>query len=345
MSGKYKVIQWGMGLCGTPAVRMMLRKKSIEVVGVIVNRPEKAGRDIGELAGDKAVGILASNDIGEVLQRDADVVIHMTSSSMMEVGNWDKNRDEIIVALKARKNVITTSGFVYPWRTCPEMCRQLDEVAKENGVTLLGTGAAPGFHPEFLPLVLSGTVARVNHVLIRQWEDDTPVTAAWFHYLGYGQSIEEIGAQGTSKIKNALINFYAESFYCIADALGWELTEIKSRSEYYTATETLQVALGEIKPGTICAQKLIMDGMRGEDVVITLEQVFKVCPDKVKEPEGSNSIWIDSRPTVGLTLTGDWWHWVGPLTGFHAVNCIPRVVAASPGFVSLTDLPLVTAIR
>ena len=61
------------------------------------------------------------------------------------MGNWDKNRDEIIVALKARKNVITTTGFVYPWRTCPEMCRQLDMIAKENGVTLLGTGAAPGF--------------------------------------------------------------------------------------------------------------------------------------------------------------------------------------------------------
>ena len=30
-----------MGLCGTPAVRMMLRKSSIELIGVIVNRPEK----------------------------------------------------------------------------------------------------------------------------------------------------------------------------------------------------------------------------------------------------------------------------------------------------------------
>jgi hypothetical protein len=135
MARKYKVIQWGMGLCGTPAVRMMLRKSSIELIGVIVNRPEKTGRDIGELSGADATGILASNNVDEVLKRDADVVIHMTSSSMMEVGNWDKNRDEIIVALKARKNVITTTGFVYPWRTCPEMCRQLDEVAKENGVT------------------------------------------------------------------------------------------------------------------------------------------------------------------------------------------------------------------
>jgi hypothetical protein len=345
MERKYRVIQWGMGLCGTPAVRMMLGKKSINMVGVIVNRPEKVGKDIGEIAGFSPVGIQASNNVEEILKMDADVVIHMTSSSMMEVGNWDKNKDEIIMALKARKNVITTTGFVYPWRTCPEMCHQLDVIAKENGVTLLGTGAAPGFHPEFLPLILSGTLARIDHILIRQWEDDTPVTAAWFNYLGYGKSLDEIGSEGTNKIKNALINFYAESFYCIADALGWKLNEIRSRSEYFTAKETLQVALGEIKPGTICAQKLIIEGMQGENAVITLEQVFKVCPDKVKEPEGSNSIWINSRPAVGITLTGDWWHWVGPVTGFHAVNCIPRVVAAAPGFVSLTELPPPTTIR
>ena len=344
METKYKVIQWGMGLCGTPAVRMMLRKKSIDMAGVIVSRSEKAGKDIGELAGESPAGILASNDIKEILAKDADVVIHMTSSSMMEDGTWGKNKDEIITALKTRKNVITTTGFVYPWRTYPEMCKELDMIAKENGVTLFGTGAAPGFHPEFLPLVLSGTLARVKNILIRQWEDDTPVTAAWFHYLGYGKNINDIGAEGTSKIKNALIHFYSESFYCIADALGWELSEIRSRSEYYTCKETLQVALGEIKPGTICAQKLVLEGMEGENVVITLEQVFKVCPDKVIEPEGENSIWINGVPSVGFKLTGDWWHWVGPITGFHAVNCIPRVIAAPPGFISLADLPPPTTI-
>ncbi|MBN1614113.1 MAG: hypothetical protein JW950_06565 [Deltaproteobacteria bacterium] len=344
MSKKYRVIQWGMGLCGTPAVRMMLRKKSIEMVGVIVNRPEKAGRDVGELAGEEAVGILASNDIGKVLGRDADVVIHMTSSSMMEMGTWDKNKDEILLALNARKNVITTTGFLYPWRSYPDMCRELDETAKRNGVTLLGTGAAPGFHPDLLPLLLTGSVARVDHILIKQWEDDTPVTAAWLHYLGYGKDPGEIGDEGTNKIKQALIHFYSESIHFLADALGWDITEIRTQSEYFTAKETLQIAQGEIRPGTICAQKLIIDALRGEKAVITIEQVFKVCPDKVKEPEGTNSIWIDSRPTVGLELTGNWWHWVGPITGFHAVNCIPQVVAAAPGFVSHRDLPLSAAI-
>jgi hypothetical protein len=344
MGKKYKVIQWGVGQIGTPAVRMMLQKKSIKMVGLIANRQEKVGKDIGELIGQSPAGILASNNIEEVLKKDADVVIHMTSSSMMEDGTWDKNKDEIIMAMKAGKNVITTTGFVYPWRNYPEMCEELDMIAKENGVTLIGTGAAPGSHPEFITLALTGTQAKVKKILIRQWEDDTPVTAAWFHYLGYGKSIDDIGSEGTNKIKNALINFYAESFYCIADALGWELNEIKSRSEYFTAEETLQVTQGEIKPGTICAQKLILDGMQDDNAVITMEQVFKVCPDKVKEPVGENSIWIDGVPSVGFTLAGDWWHWVGPVTGFRAVNCIPRVVEAPPGFVSLTDLPMPTTI-
>lgn len=345
MEKRYRVIQWGMGLNGTPAVRMMLRSKSIEVVGVIVNRREKAGRDIGELVGHGTAGILASNNIGEVLARDADVVIHMTSSSMMESGTWEKNENEIRLALEAKKNVITTTGFLYPWRTHPEMCERLDTVARQNGVTLLGTGAAPGFHTDVLPLVLAGTVARVDNIVIKQWEDDTPVTASWLHYLGYGKSPEELGSEETNRIRNALIQFYTESIFFLSDALEWEITEITAKSQYFTATETLEITLGQIQPGTICAQKLIIEAVRGGEAAITIEQVFKVCPDKVKEPEGRNALWINSRPTVGVELTGDWWKWVGPVTGFHAVNCIPQVVAAEPGFVSHRDLPPSTTVR
>ena len=108
MEKKYSVIRWGMGLCGTPAVRMMLKKKSIDMVGVIVNRTEKAGNDIGKLTGDNPVGILASNNVEETLKRDADVVIHMTSSSMMEAGTWDKNKDEIIEAMKTMNQIPAT---------------------------------------------------------------------------------------------------------------------------------------------------------------------------------------------------------------------------------------------
>ena len=95
MLRKYRVVQWGMGHVGTAAMRMMLQKQSIEVVGAIVSRKEKAGRDIGALAGRKDLGILASDNPAEVLGTEADAVLLATTASVMSEGSWDKNVKQI----------------------------------------------------------------------------------------------------------------------------------------------------------------------------------------------------------------------------------------------------------
>jgi 4-hydroxy-tetrahydrodipicolinate reductase len=341
---KYKVIQWGLGPVGSIAVRMMLRRMSLEIVGAIVTQREKIGRDLGELVGREKVGIIASDKLVGNLQ--ADVVLHMTSSSLMKQGNYKRNFEEISVALKAQKNVITTTGFVYPWRNSPEMSEQLDQLAVENGVTLLGTAAAPGFHTDFLPLTLSGSLARVDRIIIREWEDDTIASGFWAkEFMGFGMTLDEFEKQGADRLKNALVTFYLESMYFITDALGWEISEVKSNLETYTATESLQTAVKKIKPGTICAHKVLVEGIKGRNSVIYIEHVFKVCPDRVKEPEGVNLIEIEGRPKAGIKLTHNWWTDIGVITAAHAVNAIPQVVEAPSGFLSLRDLPLVTAIK
>ena len=347
MVKRYKVIQWGLGAVGTAAARMMLQKQSIEIVGGIASRPEKIGRDIGELSGGKEIGVPISGNIAEALSKNADVVLHMTASSLLNKGNLKENAEEISLALKAKKNVITTSGFMYPWRSSPEISRQLDQLAKENGVTLLGTGAAPGFHTDYLPLALTGCLARVDKIIIRECEDDSEVTSAWMtQNMGFGLSLDEFEKTGMLQLlRDSLIAFYIEPIHFIADTMGWEVTEVRPTFESYTAKERLQIAVREIEPGTICAHKVALEGMKGENVLIYVEHIFKVCSDRVKEPEGENSIWIEGRPSVGVKLEGNWWPWALLVTAAHPVNAIPRVVEAPPGFVSLESLPAVTAIQ
>ena len=46
---KYRVIQWGIGNVGTIALRHFAHNPAYEIVGVLCNRPEKVGKDAGEI--------------------------------------------------------------------------------------------------------------------------------------------------------------------------------------------------------------------------------------------------------------------------------------------------------
>ena len=62
-----KVIVWGTGNVGRPALRAVLSHTDLELVGVIVSNPDKVGRDAGELVGMAPVGLAATDDWATVL--------------------------------------------------------------------------------------------------------------------------------------------------------------------------------------------------------------------------------------------------------------------------------------
>ena len=73
---KYRVIQWGIGNVGTLAMRHFAHNPAYEVVGVLCNRPEKVGKDAGELVGVAPIGVLATTDKAALEALDADCVFY-----------------------------------------------------------------------------------------------------------------------------------------------------------------------------------------------------------------------------------------------------------------------------
>ena len=73
---KYRVIQWGVGNVGTIALRHFVHNPAYELVGVLCNRPEKVGKDAGELCGKPPTGVLATDDKGAIEALDADCVFY-----------------------------------------------------------------------------------------------------------------------------------------------------------------------------------------------------------------------------------------------------------------------------
>lgn len=51
--------------------------------------------------------------------------------------------------------------MAYPQSQSPEIAKQIDKLAKENGVSILGTGINPGFVLDLLVLALTGTCEKL----------------------------------------------------------------------------------------------------------------------------------------------------------------------------------------
>src|SRR6266704_2006751 len=101
---KIRAIQYGVGPIGASTARLMREKQAIEIVGAIDTDPAKVGRDLGEVVGatDAPWGVSVSADAQEVLEQNADVVIHSTSSSLAKV------MDQLLMCLKAESSIVST---------------------------------------------------------------------------------------------------------------------------------------------------------------------------------------------------------------------------------------------
>ena len=52
----YRVVHFGTGFAGTHALRGIIDHPELEFIGLVVHSDEKAGKDVGELAGVDADG-------------------------------------------------------------------------------------------------------------------------------------------------------------------------------------------------------------------------------------------------------------------------------------------------
>ena len=62
-----RVVVWGTGNVGRPAVRAVAAHRELDLVGVIVADPDKVGRDAGELTGIGPLGVTCTDDPDTVL--------------------------------------------------------------------------------------------------------------------------------------------------------------------------------------------------------------------------------------------------------------------------------------
>ena len=114
----HRVVHVGTGLTGKEALRAVIDDPALELVGVKVSSPEKAGTDAGRLCGGSDVGISATDDLDAVLALAPDCVLYCATAVRREA----EAIADIVTYLEAGINVVTISTIpmVYPPAAPPE---------------------------------------------------------------------------------------------------------------------------------------------------------------------------------------------------------------------------------
>jgi 4-hydroxy-tetrahydrodipicolinate reductase len=309
-------------------VRLMLSKPALQIVGAIDVDPKKVGRELGTVANaGREIGVQISSDANAVLRSGADVVVHTTLSHLQSVSG------QLTDCLNAGLHVVSTcEELSYPFRKHPELSKQLDEVARQRKVVLLGTGVNPGFVLDKLVLTLAAACQNVTHAsghrIVNASQRRQPLQAK----IGSGMTVEEFHAQ----VKAGVIKHHGlpESVGMVADGLGLEVARIEEIIEPVIAKERVKTDYFDVPAGKVVGVRQVAHGYSAAgkvNVDLKLE-MYLGAPDSV------DTVSITGTPNLTLTVPGGT-H--GDLaTAAITVNCIPALFEMRPGLRTSKDTPM-----
>lgn len=348
---KYKVIIWGLGNVGRSAVRMMAeRKDSLELVAVVDVDPKKIGKDAGEVFGFPAIGVKVTSDIDAALKMDADVVMDFCPTEMDEKGTFMPSALGMAKALDAGKNVVTTIPVYHCMDSQPEVYAFLDKHAKEHKVAFVPFGLLPGDYASYIPLVIAGTMGRVDKIVVQSGEDDWHNTSGWVGVFSYGGDPKEYPKPDSDEdiLAKFIYAYYSSGVYEMADRIGLKYDEFKTKHEIFTAPCALETVKGPVKPGGIYGHRFTMALLNKGEEVSVLRYVHKVCHKQTPELTIDNTIHIEGLPSVvDATING----LIPDIEGYvtsaaPVVNLIPSVMKGHlTGYVEVCDLPVVIPVK
>ena len=338
----YRVIQWMTGDVGQVGVRHFADNPVFDLVGVLVHSPDKAGKDAGEIAAIAPIGVIATDDIESIVAMDADCVFY--TPVIMDV-------DTVCRLLRSGKNVVTTSGFFHPTADFRDCGDQIRAACKDGGTSFHGGGIHPGYAGDILPLTLARVVSKIAKIQVYEVVNvltDAPLDH--IDWMGFGKEKDKFLSDPT--ILGLGVPFFAQSMHMIADGLGVRIDDVTADLKAATATEDIPHQEGSIARGTVAAQHHEWTAWVDGRPLIVFHAIYQTGGPDTIEPawdwgKTRYRIVIEGDPPTELTLEGveqpdgtlahPGYNW----TAMGAINAIPDVCDAAPGWITHFDLGLV----
>ena len=312
-----RVVIYGFGQIGRLIAKSAV-KKGFEVAGAVDINPELVGKKITELNGFDESKIPSQAIIKDSLDfEDVDVVFLCTGSFIPDI------LPQLKECIESGFNVVSSCETLsYPEFRYPELASEINHLAIENNVSVLGAGINPGFLLDFLPAVLSATSAEVKKIRAVRSADALKRRSSFQKKIGLGLEVSEV-RQKLGKELTGHVG-YGESVCLIADALNLTLDDVEEGQEIVVAQDNSIVEAGKVL-GLIG----FGSGLRSGEEVIRVEFHAYAGAEEYEEIaiEGDNPVVWRSSGTKGDTGTAN-----------VMVNLARAVVDSKPGLIKISQL-------
>ena len=330
---------WGFGAMGSGMAKMLLKKTGVEIVSVCDMHPDRVGKSIYEVLGaekGERCEVIIKADANEAFTDEcADVVLLATDS--FTKGAFDK----IKLILEKKINVISTAEeMAYPKAQEPELAAKLDEIAKDNGVSVLGTGINPGFVLDLLILALTGTCEEVDYIKAARVNDLSPFGKAVMIEQGVGVTKDEF-LRGVEDGSIAGHVGFPESINMITDGIGWNLEKVEETREPIMSNVYRKSEYAEVEAGNVAGCRQCGYGYVNGKVKIEMEHPQQILPHLEGQSTG-DYVSIKGIPNIDLQITPEIPGGIGTIA--MCVNSIPHIINAIPGLKTMLDIPVPRAI-
>lgn len=323
------ILQVGLGPLGIKISQFIAERKGLKTVAAVDMNPDIAGKDLGELTGEKPNGIIIKENIEEAIKQVRPDIAVLTTVSDME--RITSQVEEIV--RHGIPVVSTCEELSFPWQTSPALARKIQDAAAAGQVAVLGTGVNPGYLMDALPVFLTAVCQDVKAVVVNRFQNAQFRRIPFQKKIGAGLTPEEFEKK---KQDGSLRHVgLTESIHLIAHRMGWKLDKTEDIITPVIASKDIETPAMTIVKGNATGVRQEGNGYVNGDIKIRL--TFQAT---VGEPESYDEVIIHGAPHIHSKITGG-------VNGDIAtcaitLNAIPQVLRSSPGLKTMVDIPPVS---
>lgn len=322
-SGRVPVVVMGLGHIGREICRSAVASEEVELVGAVDKAPGLAGTSLGELLGMSST-LRVSATLKDAQAAKGSVLLHATGSRLTSV------LEELLEAVRQGHPVVSTcEELAFPFLRHPELAERLEKAAQRAGVSVVGTGVNPGFVFDRLVATVGQTVGAVRHVRGTRSVDAGTRRESFQRKIGAGLSEEAF--QGLAE-KDAVGHVgLVESAALCALGLGMDCDDFEEELVPLLAEEDYRGSPIPVAKGRVAGVQQTAVGLEDGQERVRLELTLAVGAEAVDRLV----LEADSRLTLEVPggIPGD------SATAHLVVHAAPRLTAASPGLLTVLDLP------
>ncbi len=338
MDRKVKVVQYGTGKMSVYTMRYVY-EKGAEIVGAVDINPDVIGKDIGEIIGTENKGVVVTSvqDAEKMITEvKPDIVIVTTMSLFKDV------EEPLMLCARLGVNAITTcEEAFFPMNSNPNLTKKIDELAKQNGCTITGSGYQDIYWGQLISSIAGSThkITKIKGSSSYNVED-YGIALAEAH--GAGLTLDEFEKQIASvdnisdEERNKIIQSgeYMPSYMWnvngwLCEKLGLKVKSQTQKCVPQTASEDIESStLGmTVKAGDATGMSAVVTTETEEGIIIESECIGKVYS---KDEFDKNEWTIIGEPETTLVINRPS---TVELTCASIVNRIPDVINSKPGYV------------